>query len=181
MNSQYKQRLLKLIDDTIAVGEELDAMDRGEDSARKSGLWVGKVYTLIHVMGDQIEVWRNGLFNGVTGHQIGTLRAIKYAVENDWLTSVENFVVAEAFNDLLEQADYLLEKSFHVAAGTLGRAVLEEHLRKWCSRVNCFPTKPKPTITDFKTELYKNGRLDKVTQMHVESMAAIGNQAAHNL
>jgi hypothetical protein len=190
MNSQYRQRILKLIEETIHDGEELSKMpwptNRIEDKeidekySRKNGVWEGKLNTLFTVMKGHLQPWYEGLTDGRTDHQIGTLYALKHAIENDWLTSVENLVVAEAFTDLLEQADYLLEKSFHVAAGTLGRAVLEEHLRKWCGRSGCVPTKKRPTLADFNMELYTKNHITKVTHAHVLAMIAIGNQAAHN-
>ena len=57
---------------------------------------------------------------------------------------------AEAFESLLEQADYLLSEGYFLAAGVLGRAVLEEHLRKWCDLKAYSPAKQRPTINDFK-------------------------------
>jgi hypothetical protein len=95
--------------------------------------------------------------------------------------------MAEAFSDLLEQADHLLEKNHFLAAGVLGRAVLEEHLRKWCQHVGCAFLKPdgtpkdKPTMSDFYGELQKGGQLNALQRRHVENMAAVGNACAHNM
>ena len=111
---------------------------------------------------------------------MGTLMAIKEAIEQDFLITVEELVMSEAFVDLLEQAEYLLSGNYFLAAGVLGRAVLEERLRKWCDAVGCIPSKPKPTLNDFKLELQKASELNKIEVSHVDGMAAIGNIAAHN-
>jgi hypothetical protein len=96
------------------------------------------------------------------------------------LVAVEDLVRAEAFESLLEQADYLLASGYALAAGVLGRAVLEEHLRKWCEVKGCRPAKDKPTINDYNSELYKAKHLNLSQMKHVESLAAVGNEAAHN-
>jgi hypothetical protein len=112
---------------------------------------------------------------------LGTLEAIGEAVQNGLLVKVEDLVRAEAFDNLLTQADYLLSETYFLAAGVLGRAVLEEHLRKWCDQKSCAPTKPKPTISDFKDTLYKAKEINVTQMKHIESLAAVGNDAAHNI
>jgi hypothetical protein len=110
----------------------------------------------------------------------GTLEGVKHAVENDLLVTVEDLVFAEAFSDLLEQADHLLTGRFWLAAAILGRAVLEEHLRKWCDKEGCTPSIPKPTMSHFYIELQKAGHLNKLEVANVQAMVAAGNEAAHN-
>jgi hypothetical protein len=39
----------------------------------------------------------------------------------------------------------------------------------------------KPTMTDFKSELYKNNHINKIEHSNVDSMATVGNEAAHNM
>ncbi len=58
--------------------------------------------------------------------------------------------------------------------------MLEEHLRKWCDRAGCAPSKPSPTLADYNMELYKANHLDKIAMKHVDAMTAIGNDTAHN-
>jgi hypothetical protein len=88
--------------------------------------------------------------------------------------------MAEAFDDLLEQAEHLLSEGYFLAAGVLGRAVLEEHLRKWFHHAGCAFSKPKPVMSDFYMELYKANHINKLVLKQIESMAAVGNSAAHN-
>jgi hypothetical protein len=111
---------------------------------------------------------------------LGTLHAIAETLQNGLLISVEDLVRAETFDSLLTQADYLLSQTYFLAAGVLGRAVLEEHLRKWCDLQSCCPTKARPTMNDSKDSLYKAKQININQMKHIESLAAIGNDAAHN-
>ncbi|HEY2253288.1 MAG TPA: DUF4145 domain-containing protein [Planctomycetaceae bacterium] len=111
---------------------------------------------------------------------VGMLQAIQTAIFGGMLGRVENLVFAEAFDDLLEQADYLSAEGYFLAAGVLGRAVLEEHLRKLCGAVNCLPQKPRATLNDYNSSLYDNKQLTKIEMKHIDALAAIGNNAAHN-
>lgn len=111
---------------------------------------------------------------------MGSLESLKHAIQNDLLTRVEDLVSADAFGSLLEQADELISKGFVVAAGVLGRAVLEEHLRKLCNHHGCLPATNRPTINDLNQSLYKTGQIDKLGMQTVTAMATIGNDCAHN-
>ncbi len=110
---------------------------------------------------------------------LGRLRGLRDAIRHDLLIRVEDLVSADAFASLLEQADELLSKDYVLAAGVLGRAVLEEHLRKLCERHDCLPVN-RPTINDLNQSLYKSGQLDKLGMQTVTAMATIGNDCAHN-
>jgi hypothetical protein len=59
---------------------------------------------------------------------VGTLQAIRDAIVANLLVSVEGLVLTEAFDDILRQAEYLLNTGDFIAAGVLGRAVLGEFL-----------------------------------------------------
>jgi len=117
---------------------------------------------------------------GNTRTMLGILRAVRSAMADDLLLKVEDLVFAEAFADLLEQAEHLLANGYFLAAGVLGRAVLEEHMRKWCGRKGCMPAKPKPTLNDYVTNLYKQSHLNKIELKRIEAMIAVGNDSAHN-
>lgn len=111
----------------------------------------------------------------------GIVQSMRRAVQSDLLITVEQLVDAETFGDLLEQAEHLQGQNYHVAAAVLGRAVLEEHLRKMCDREGLMPTKQNPTISDYNMALYNASpkRIDRVKMQHITTMAAIGNDAAH--
>lgn len=109
----------------------------------------------------------------------GRLHALVDAIDDDMLSQVEGLLTADAFGSLLEQASELLEKSYTLAAGVLGRAVLEEHLRKLCDRYKCLPA-GRPTIGDLNHALYGGKHLDKLAMKQVDVLADIGNHCAHN-
>ncbi len=111
---------------------------------------------------------------------LGTLEAIKYEIENDHLATVTQVIKAETLADLLEQAEHLDKNGYFLAAGVIGRSVLEEHLRNLCELQDCNPDKPRPTINDFNQALYKREYFSKTRLKHVEVLASIGNDAAHN-
>jgi hypothetical protein len=139
---------------------------------------------VLNMLGTAAHAWQgsfaepNNYLSNALAMQ-GAIQGIKKALERGMLVKVEDLVLAETFDDLLEQGDYLQGHGYFLAAGVLGRAVLEEHLRKWCDRSGCKPTIPKPTIDHYKTSLYTANHLDKISMKHVEAMAAIGNDAAH--
>jgi len=126
--------------------------------------WQAGCLNLLRMLGEAGEQWNDDFTQkkstpAVTKRMLGTLEAIADAIRDGLLIKVEDLVRAEAFENLLEQADYLLSEGYFLAAGVLGRAVLEQHLNKWCELSGCFPTKPKPTINDFKDRLYKSRQI----------------------
>ena len=147
--------------------------------------WQAGCTNLIRVLGDAGESWADNFTKkknapATVKRMIGTLEAIKESLEHNLLLTVEDLIRAESFNGLLEQAEYLLNGGYFLAAGVLGRAVLEEHLRSLCDVKSCSPAKAKPTLNDFKDTLYKAKHINITQMKHVESLGAIGNNAAHN-
>jgi DNA-binding MarR family transcriptional regulator len=67
-----------------------------------------------------------------------------------------------------------------LAAGVVFRAVLEERLRRLCEQHSITLGKTKPTLNDYNSELYKSSVYDKITFKEVDTLIAIGNDAAHN-
>jgi len=147
--------------------------------------WTARCGHLATLLGEHARPWNNTLrgttqnYLGNAKYLLGTLKAIEKTLRAGLLIRVEDLVRADAFADLLEQADYLLAEGYHVAAGVLGRAVLEEHLRNWCDRAGCMPSKERPTLADYNVALYKAKHLDKLTMKQVEALIAVGNSAAH--
>ncbi len=146
--------------------------------------WQAGCKNLVRILGKCAKPWK-ATFDGknytyVATSMLGTLEAIEQSILMGLLLDVEDLVRAESFNSLLDQGDFLFEKDYFLAAGVLGRAVLEEHLRSWVAASSIVIGKPKPTLNDFKDALYKNGKFSVTVLQHIASMAAIGNDAAHN-
>ena len=181
MPSKNEERVLQFVDKLLV---EADALMRHRPLDRWM-TFVANCRLLAEMLGDAGKPWKPILNNnhpqGETALLVlnGTLVAIRDAIANDLLHRLEDFVNAETFDDLLEQADYLFNRSYFMAAGVLGRAVLEERLRKWCHRAGILPTKPHPTINDYNQAIYLANLYDKITMKHVDAMAAVGNDAAH--
>ena len=70
---------------------------------------------------------------------LGALDSIREGIEAGRLLRVEDLVFAEAFANLIEQAEYLLKRNYFLASGVLLRAVLEEELRRMCEINECTP------------------------------------------
>jgi hypothetical protein len=156
------------------AGVELQAFSR----------WQAGCKNLMRLLADCAEPW-NDAFDGNNSasngsRMLGTLEAIDHAISGGLLLSVEDIVRAESFNSLLDQADFLDAQGFFLAAGVLARAVLEEHLRAWAANSSLPISKSKPTLNDFKDALYKDKKFSLSVAKHIEAMAAVGNDAAHN-
>jgi hypothetical protein len=148
--------------------------------------WLGNCRVLQAKLGRAIEPWKEALNAHGSNKAVfamrtlGTVRSIKDAVEGGHLAEFAELVVAEAFANLLEQAEYLFDKGYYLAAGVLGRAILEEHLRKAALKNECLPQKGRPTLNDLNSALYKKDVYDKLEFKLIDSLSAIGNDCAHN-
>lgn len=146
--------------------------------------WQGGCKNLMRMLGPFGSPWTEA-FNGNNRasnatKMLGTLEAIEQAITSNLLRSVEDMVRAESFVSLLDQAEFLHQQGFFLAAGVLGRAVLEEHLRTWVANLSLPIAKSRPTLNDFKEALYKDKKFSLSVMKHIEAMAAVGNDAAHN-
>lgn len=190
-------KLTFLLDKLIADGAALVESSRSSRSGvlleipNREGIriWANELVLFKSLAGELVKPWNDRLqHNGhviITGdmeYPLSALRTIKFAIEQGLLTRFEDLVIADTFADLSEQGAYLLEHGYFLAAGAIFRAVLEEKLRMLCIRNKCQPTKARPTITDYNQALYTASPpvYDKNMMLHVTSLAAIGNDAAHN-
>lgn len=192
MTPNIKQRYLQHIDRLISEGQSAtrmtfkDEWGNGHVDLEAFSKWRTSCNNLVHQIGASANSWSEGFPMNTPNRCVdasvmfGRLRALKEAVEHDLLTRVVDIVSADAFGSLLEQADELLSKGYVVAAGVLGRAVMEEHLRKLCNHHRCLPVTNRPTINDLNQSLYKVGQIDKLGMQTVTAMATIGNDCAHN-
>ncbi len=196
-----KELLLRTVQELIKEGRgvlesEFDAGSRIRNVVYVSGRpkavdlqqfarWQAGCLNLLRLLGELGTPWMNVFENkkntpGTSMRMLGTLEAIEHAIRNGLLIQIEEIIRAETFTHLLDQADYLLSEGYFVASGVLGRAVLEEHLQNWCIHSHCQPSKKKPTVNDYKDALYKGKHITLPVMKHVDSMAAVGNEAAHN-
>ena len=196
MNQNQKEKLLninlKLIEEAQAV---LSSQFEKQGPPRHPTYvdlqiffeWWGKVKSFGNQLGTAAKPWQD-VFSispaqntlGFAKMVLGTLQAIKHELENDHLETFSQLIRAETFSDLLEQAETLFGNGYCLAAGVLGRAVLEEHLRTTCDILDCTPSKKRPTINDFNQALYGFQHYSKIKMKQIDTLASIGNAAAHN-
>jgi hypothetical protein len=148
--------------------------------------WKSNCNVLINLLGDLANPW-NELFKGEKGNtlintksMLGGLKSISDTIDKGYLIKIEDLIFAEAFSNLIDQADYLYEQNYFLAAGVISRAVLEEKLRNICDSRSLQITKQRPTLADFNNELYKDKFYDKIEFKNIDLLGAIGNNAAHN-
>lgn len=184
--------LEKLINDAkllIRSGKEADYdTDFVHD---KEGLrrWSNDLILFNSIAGDIVKPWKDRLKHNGTVIMISevekplaALETIKYAIGNDLLMKFSELIYAEALSDLFEQGKNLLAQGYFLAAGVIFRAVLEERLRKLCTKNKCTPKKKHATINDLNIALYKctPSVYNKSMMQNITSLASIGNDAAHN-
>ena len=194
---QNTQAIFSFLEALVTEGEAvLETAQRGGTSRMPGTIvfadrtmhskWIAGCRHLETLLGASVKPWHSILF--LDGNRadfvqqvLGALRAILEIAQKGLLfANVEQLARAEIFDDLLEQADYLVRSNGVLPAGVLGRAVLEEHLRLWVDKAKLSTGKPKPTVNDYTQALYQGGKLDKIQLKRVEAMAAIGNACAHN-
>jgi hypothetical protein len=108
--------------------------------------------------------------------------AILQAASRDYasgmLFDVRSLVAAELFVDFLDQAKHLLENGFHVPAASLAGAVLEDGLRKLCTK-HSIPIPDKTKIDSLNADLARAGVYSKLVQKNITAYADIRNNADH--
>ncbi len=85
-----------------------------------------------------------------------------------------------AYTDLTNQAQDLVDGGFSRCAATVARVVLERHLRE-LARIRSLPDADTKKATLLNQDLWKAHAYNKGTWTEVESLLAVGNEAAHLL
>ena len=186
------QKIINLLDKLITDAQQLleNITDKGYIKDENGVLnWSNELILFKSITGDMIKPWMNRLkHDGVAiipssiERVLASLTTIKYAINEDLLTSYREIIISDAFGNLYEQGEYLFKQGYFLAAGVIFRAVIEEQLRELCEKENCLPEKNKHTINDLNQALYKCETIsyDKSTMLQVNALAAVGNDAAHN-
>jgi hypothetical protein len=112
----------------------------------------------------------------------GILQALRFDVENGYVSSLAELVHASVFADFLEMAQHLLEARYKDAAAVIAGSTLEEHLRKLSdkSAVPVTDGSDKPRKADsLNADLYKAGAYNALMQKSVTAWLGLRNDAAH--
>lgn len=98
--------------------------------------------------------------------------------ESSGLSNLRGVLEAEIFDDILEQAEHLLEKGYYAPASVIAGCVLEDALRKLCNS-NDIPLPPRPKLDAMNADLAKAGVYKRLMQKRITALADIRNSAAH--
>lgn len=115
---------------------------------------------------------------GIMQHGLGVLKAAWNDYSKGYLIEAKLLITAEVFDDILEQAEQLLEQGYHQAAAVLAGCVLEDTLRKMCQR-NGINLPAKPNLDRMNSELARKAVYNSLVQKRITTLADIRNKAAH--
>jgi hypothetical protein len=110
----------------------------------------------------------------------GVMLAVKSDVEAGFLFDRDLLITAEAFNDVLEQAEYLLENKYKDAAAVIVGAALESTLRKMCDRRGIeVSSRDGIDSLNIKLATADAPAYNKLVQKQITAWADLRNNAAH--
>ncbi|WP_141491683.1 DUF4145 domain-containing protein [Longimonas halophila] len=120
----------------------------------------------------------SGWSKGITiPAMLGSLSALKQAVDSELLQSIESRLRASVHDDFLEQAKELEKSGYHVAAVVLASGVLENHLRNLCSAKG-LNVKGSGSLSKYN-DLLKDNVYPQTVWRRVQSVGDVRNLAAH--
>jgi hypothetical protein len=108
---------------------------------------------------------------------VGSLVALRRAVEGGLLIQLERQVRANVYDDFLVQAQELLDSGYHVAAMVLIGGVLEDRLCKLCAARGIAWT-GAGSLTKYN-DLLRSAVYDQPTWRRIQAIGDVRNQAAH--
>ncbi|MCH8042570.1 MAG: hypothetical protein IID44_02520 [Planctomycetes bacterium] len=109
---------------------------------------------------------------------VGSIVALRDAVDNGHLESLETRIRAHVHDDFLEQAKDLLDSKYHVAAMVLIGGVLEDHLQKLCTK-NGLTWNGHGSISKYNDACHQGTVYDKPTWRRIQSIGDLRNDVAH--
>lgn len=126
-------------------------------------------------------------FDKDVNHKSSTnLRGILKTLERDYaqgmVTTFEQIVHASVFDDLLQQAEYLLGESYTLPAAVIAGSTMEEHLRKLAALNSIVLSKPngKPkAASEVNDDLHKASAYPQPQWRQNQVWIDLRNEAAH--
>lgn len=116
----------------------------------------------------------------------GVIKALKFDVQNDYLIDFEQLINADTFSDFPEMAEHLLEENYKDPAAVIIGSVLEEHVRKLCTKTGISVEAPdskeisRPKRADtLNSELASANVYNKLDQKNTTAWLDLRNKAAH--
>lgn len=175
-----KRQLIELIDQVIAQGEKFRAPGpKGQTKQSPSATWYPRIMSIFHVLGSHADPWKSAVAkcpsdqSPMTDKLIGVLQAIREAVDRGLLDEIEEAAQVDTLASLLDRARALAHSGLSPAGGSIGHAVLHEHLRECCARSACLPA-GEPSLDELATQLFRRGHLSEQQRRSVRSVAEVG-------
>ncbi len=117
---------------------------------------------------------------------VTVLDALKSDISMGFLISISELVNAEIFSDFLEMAEHLLEENYKDPAAVIIGSVLEEHVRKLCTKSGIPIEVPDSRgvlrtkkADSLNSELASASVYNKLDQKNVTAWLDLRNKAAH--
>jgi hypothetical protein len=190
-----EERVLKRFDDMLALGTKVLATRRSPApghftsdfvDVQLANQWFTSSLNLIaRVLGENSEHYHamKRQFTDYPKHPnaqqaYGILEAARDDIDNDALFEIKALITAEVFDDFLEQAQALLLAGYRAPAAVVVGAVLEDGLRKLCTK-NGIELSAKPKLDSMNAALAKAGVYNALAQKKMTALADIRNSAAH--
>ncbi|MEK6608071.1 MAG: DUF4145 domain-containing protein [Myxococcota bacterium] len=185
--SQFRKRLDDLIDsggklrfkDGGAFGGGADAIDPARFTE-----WLANCKTVVLALGAAnhyaatFAAAPTSSLGLATKTRLALLRALRSDLDGGYLQGLRGLVRADVFADFIEQAEHLLAAGYFQPAAVVVGAVLEDGLRKLCTKHGiALPEVGK--LDKMNADLVKAGAYDKLQQKLVTAWADLRNKAAH--
>lgn len=112
------------------------------------------------------------------GQGAAILESIGTDLAGGYLRKVEDLVVADVFGDFLDMAEHLLAAGYFVPAAALVGAVLEDALRRLCSR-NALMVANTDDLAALNNRLASKKIYSNIVRKQVDFWSAVRNAADH--
>jgi hypothetical protein len=188
---KIEQHIIQRMDALIAQGEEvLKTREAGFSSfsvdASLAPQWGISCLNLLRLALDKTSdhyLRFNDLYSELTAFRaaeqaLGILKGAKDDYEHGYIFEARTLIQAEVFEDFLEQAEHLLSGQYSGPAAVVAGCVLEDGLRKLCTR-HGIALAPKPKLDTMNAELAKTGVYSGLVQKQITALADLRNKAAH--
>jgi hypothetical protein len=190
---QVDQKILNRLDELIALGSRVGATanDSGANrgwvftGSEVTSQWATSCLNVLSKLGEGNIYYQQftSLMGTITALQSvqkgqGILRAAKEDCERGAIFDTRTLIEADLFGEFLEQAGHLLEAKYKGPAAVIAGAVVEDGLRKLCSRSNV-QIAPDATLTPMNDALAKAGVYSKLAHDKLMPVIRLRNDAAH--
>lgn len=198
MARDIKADLLKHLDDVISEYEDIytnvkdkwQFTDLRRDPAKLQHFLASAMAVVERVAGRNTDYYKRA--SAVISEKVmetekvpqlsGIVKALREAIDKDYLRTMTELIHGDIFGDFLEMADHLVSEGYKDPAAVMAGGVLEEHLRQLCNKSGVSPLQPsgKPKKADLmNADLAGQNVYSKLDQKSITGWLDLRNKAAH--